>query len=311
MNRRTIKHLLEKKVENLVASMDDDAAITAIRQNTIISGGAIVSMLLGEPINDYDIYFTTVEAAETVARYFVQKFMDMHKGSRDNTKTSLPEVIADGNRVSVFVKSSGIAVMNKGSEDYDYFEALTETTEIETALAFIKAADTALQEARKAGNYIPVVLTTNAISLSNKTQLVLRFTGEPDEIHRNFDFVHATSYWITRTGELVLNPAALESIMTKNLVYVGSLYPVSTLVRARKFIQRGWTISAGQLLKVAMQISELDLSDPEVLQEQLTGVDVAYFHELIGYLKRQHADGQRIDKTYLVTLVDQMFGDVS
>src|SRR5699024_9904883 len=38
----------------------------------------------------------------------------------------------------------------------------------------------------------PVFLTTNAISLKGKIQLVIRFYGEPEQIHDNYDFIHAT-----------------------------------------------------------------------------------------------------------------------
>jgi hypothetical protein len=43
----------------------------------------------------------------------------------------------------------------------------------------------------------------------------------------------------------------------------------------KKFIQRGWTVN-GRNLKMLFQVSELDLKNIEVLEEQI-GVDVAYF----------------------------------
>jgi hypothetical protein len=46
-------------------------------------------------------------------------------------------------------------------------------------------------------------------------------------------------------------------------------------------IQRGWTVNAGEILKMLFQVSELDLKNIEVLEEQLIGVDVAYFSLLI------------------------------
>jgi hypothetical protein len=44
----------------------------------------------------------------------------------------------------------------------------------------------------------------------------------------------------------------------------------------KKFIQRGWT-KRGRNPKMLFQVSELDLKNIEVLEEQLIGVDVAYF----------------------------------
>jgi hypothetical protein len=58
----------------------------------------------------------------------------------------------------------------------------------------------------------PVFMSTNAITLSDKIQIVLRFYGEADTIHENYDFVHCTNYWTSKAGELVLRQPALESL---------------------------------------------------------------------------------------------------
>jgi hypothetical protein len=152
--------------------------------------------------------------------------------------------------------------------------------------------------------YRPVFMSTNAITLSNKLQLILRFYGEPDEIHKNYDFVHCTNYW-TSEGHLELRSAALESLLSRELRYVGSKYPICSIIRLRKFIARGWTINAGQIVKMVMQISELDLTSIEVLRDQLTGVDVAYFIELINKIAEK--DPNKVNSAYLIEIIDRMF----
>ena len=108
------------------------------------------------------------------------------------------------------------------------------------------------------------------------------------------------------TGDkLVLQQEALETLLTKELRYIGSRYPVCSVTRIRKFIQRGWTINAGQILKMCMQISELDLTDPKVLEDQLTGVDSAYFIQVIRAVKEK--DPEKINAAYLVEIIDRMF----
>lgn len=133
----------------------------------------------------------------------------------------------------------------------------------------------------------------------------MRFYGEPEEIHKNYDFIHCTNYWTSWDGNLVLNQPALESLLAKELRYVGSKYPVCSLFRLRKFIQRQWTVNAGQILKIAMQISALDLTDIKVLEDQLTGVDVAFFIDLVDKLKEK--DPEKVNSAYLVEIVDQLF----
>src|SRR3546814_3043827 len=75
-------------------------------------------------------------------------------------------------------------------------------------------------------------------------------------------------------------------------------YPVCSVIRLRKFIRRGWVINAGQILKMMMQVSELDLTNPAVLQDQLTGVDSAYFIELMSKVKEN--DPEKVNAAYLV-----------
>jgi hypothetical protein len=145
-------------------------------------------------------------------------------------------------------------------------------------------------------------MTTNAITLTDQIQIVLRFVGPANEIHKNYDFVHTTNYFTESEGA-ILNQPALESILARELKYVGSLYPICSVFRIKKFIQRGWTITAGEMLKIAWDISKLNLNDREVLQDQLTGVDAAYFNQLISMLK----EGEEIDRTYLFELVNRVF----
>jgi hypothetical protein len=149
-----------------------------------------------------------------------------------------------------------------------------------------------------------VYFSANAISLHNNIQIVTRFTGDNVEIHKNFDFIHATNYFTYKDG-LVTNVKALESIMSKTLYYQGSLYPLTSVIRTKKFLKRHWNISAGEYLKMLFQVSELDLKDPLVLEEQLIGIDVAYFTKLIEILRG--VDPAKINAEYIASLIDKVF----
>ena len=106
-----------------------------------------------------------------------------------------------------------------------------------------------------------------------------------------------------------MNQAALESLLTKTLHYIGSRYPLTSVIRTRKFIKRGFTVNAGQYLKMCFQIAELDLGSIEVLEDQLTGVDFAYFYMLIEALKEKKAKDPsfRYNYEYIVGIVDKLF----
>ena len=158
-------------------------------------------------------------------------------------------------------------------------------------------------------SYRPVFLSSNAITLSDKIQLVVRFFGDADQVHKSYDFVHCTNWFDYGSKELILKAEALECLINKELKYQGSRYPVCSVIRTRKFIQRGFHINAGSYLKMCFQISNLDLNNIEVLEDQLIGVDSAYFSMLIDALKsKQESDPNfRVDSGYLASLIDKIF----
>lgn len=303
MKAKTIKAVIAKKIADWTESIEDEAVRAIAKKNTIVTGGCIASMLLKEKVNDFDIYFRTKDAAEQVALYYVRKF---------NTAqgTALAVLVEEGRiRITTPSKHRGATA---GEADYiaedssaaDEYKTLSDTAEVEDT--YEEQQDAALEvEDTGKEKYRPVFLSTNAITLSGKVQVILRFFGEPEEIHKNYDFVHCTNYWQSWDGKLTLHQAALESLLARELRYVGSKYPICSVFRLRKFIKRNWTINAGQILKMCWQISELDLKDPKVLEDQLTGVDVAFFGELMYKLKEK--DPEKVNAAYLVEIIDRMF----
>lgn len=290
MKTKTINKILSAKINQWLESIEDEIVREIARKNTIVTGGAIASMLLNEPVNDFDLYFRTADAALKVANYYVGVF-------EKNTGFSMSVASDKDGRIKL-TTVSGHRGETAGDvqtlSNYDGDEELSELI-----------ADEAIDANDDAGTYRPVFLSSNAITLSNKIQIIVRFAGEPDQIHENYDFVHCTNYWTSWDGKTVLRKAALEALLCRELRYVGSKYPVCSVIRLRKFIKRGWTINAGQILKMIMQISELDLSNPAVLEDQLTGVDSAYFIELMSKLRDK--DPEKVNATYLVEIIDRIF----
>jgi len=93
-------------------------------------------------------------------------------------------------------------------------------------------------------------------------------------------------------------------MLAKELTYNGSLYQITSLLRVRKYIKRGWRISAGQMLKMMMQVQKVDFKNPHVLREQLMGVDSFYMNNLIVALEN---NSEKVDENYLARLIDEVF----
>lgn len=303
MKTKTINRVINKKFDEWLASIEDESVRKLVEKGTILTGGAIASMLLREPVNDFDFYFKDKETTKAVATYYVGKFLEnpppSFKKDGANIKMWVEEE-AEG-RIRIHIKSAGIAG-EPGENPYQYFEGQPP----EASEEYVEKVLEAKAEMEEKPDYRPVFLTDNAISLSGDIQMVIRFYGTPDEIHDNYDYVHATNYWTSWDRKVTLRTDALECLLTKELRYIGSKYPICSLIRARKFIQREWTINAGQYLKISFQISELDLTNYNVLKEQLAGMDVAYFAQVLALLKEK--DPTKINAAYLVEIIDRIFG---
>lgn len=296
MQTITIKKTIAKKMEEWLETITDENLRQEVKKNILVSGGSITSMFLNEPINDFDVYIQNIDVLIRLAKYYCpnnvldgrlrDQYIEEHFKERynENWKYMLGdlknnhagEVVMLKNlkpdQVKLAVSSAGIRMVTNEEEKYQ--------------VAF---------------------LSPNAISLTDDVQIVLRFSGTAEEIHKNFDFIHATNYFTFENG-LVTNIAALESTLTKALKYQGSLYPLTSIIRMKKFIKRGWNINAGEMLKIMFQISELDLKNPEVMEEQLIGVDIAYFSKLIEILR--DVPREKITSSYLNALIEKVFNAI-
>ena len=274
-------------------SISDEKLRKEVEENILVSGGSIASMLLREDVNDYDVYLKNIDVLKKLAEYYTKNvgvieildgrqkeklIKDYEEGGGDINEANNYQAIAirtlKEDQIKLFFtdKNGGHRIEKEDGKDFETYE--------------------------------PKYFSPNAISLSDKVQIVIRFFGDPAEIHANYDFVHCTNYWTSWERRVTTNADALECILTKELRYIGSRYPICSLFRVRKFIERGWTITAGQMFKIAWQASKLDLSDMAVLEEQLTGVDVAYFKQLVAALKER--DPARVDDAYLFSLIDRL-----
>lgn len=261
--------------KNFLKSIDNEQIRHYIVNNTFVTGGAITSMLLNEEVNDYDIYFDNIHACKEVLRYFLKKMEKVeNEDFMFHTKIDMENEneIEFDDRVKIYIPHAGI-----------------------------------FKNSYYSNSHFPIFVSSNAMTLTDNIQLIFRFVGSPDEIHKNYDFEHTKCYYIPRTNELVLPHKAIESVLMKELTYTGSQYPLASVIRTRKFIQRGWNINAGQYLKMVIQLQDLDLNKPTVLSDQLTGVDLVLFEHVIKEIKKIKDIEGDITTDRIVEIVDRVF----
>lgn len=334
MLEKTIKQILVKKVNKWLETIDDDTVVKAIKEDLIITGGCITSMMVNENPNDYDCYFRTRETVLKVANYYAKRWNSDHEGQEnkigqkckvfvfdcdnpsdellDYYKVNDPEKSRsvmvsnmEEGRIKMIFPSDGI-VGDPDAANASEEMGVDSIPEIIEEIDEQSADDKIKKEKRP---YTPVFISTNAITLSDGIQIVVRFFGEPADVHDTFDFVHTRAYYDHAQKEVVIPKEVYEAVMNKTLVYTGSRYPLCSVFRLRKFIQRGWKVNVGQMLKMCMQISELDLTDIDVLEDQLIGVDSLYFMNLIAqFRKMQDGDDTfELNPGYIVSIIDKVF----
>ena len=284
MQRKTIEKTIKNKLNEWLETIENKKLRESVRKNILVSGGSIASMFLNTDINDYDIYLQNMDVLKELTHYYV--------GERKGI------TVLDGRDRDQIVNDveGGFQIIVENLHDDQiklYFDGYKPGLLVD-------------EEERKDKKYTPVYFSPNAISLSDQIQIVIRFNGDNEKIHSTFDFIHATNYFTFEDG-LVTNIAALESLLSKQLRYQGSLYPLTSIIRMKKFIKRGWNISAGEMLKIMFQISQLDLTDPNTLEEQLIGVDVAYFSLLIEIIRG--VESKKITSAYINSIIDKVFNE--
>jgi len=328
---KTMNKIIGRKLNEWLESVTDKALCDIIKENIVITGGCFPSMIQNEAPKDFDCYFKTKEATKKVAEYYVKQWNESHKDKRNKLGKACQVFVLDGAepskelleyyQISAIDQSKSRMIANTPPErlkiifpsdgvvgDPQEVRANEELGDVLNNIAEIdetKADEIIEQEKRK---YFPVFLSTNAITLSNGIQIVVRFYGEPDKIHETYDFAHTKAYWTSDTGTIIPNEV-YDAVVNKTLVYTGSKYPVCSIFRMRKFIERGWKINAGQMLKICMQVSDLDLTDIDTLEDQLVGVDSLYFMNLIEQFRRMKEKNADWDLTpqYIVSVIDKIF----
>lgn len=299
MNAKNIKKVLDTKLKDWISSIDDPKVQDEVIRNAMVTGGAIVSLLLNEEVNDYDIYFKTKESCRLVAAYYMNKWNTEHP---DKDRVVFDTIESDERIRLVIGRGRGNGMVAEDGDNGIDDDTEPYTTENEED-------PTKPNPATNTPKYRPRFFSTNAISLSDKIQIVIRFYGSVEDIHKNFDYEHTKCCYDHRKYTLDLPAKALECILNKELIYSGSKYPLTSIIRSRKFITRGWTISAGQYVKMAFELNELDLKNIEVFKDQVVGVDSAYFMQALDIISKKMEDDPTyvLTNCYLFEVIDRIF----
>lgn len=280
MRKIDICRHLEEKIEDWFKTIPDSEIKDLIRKKGYIAGGAISSLLLDKEPNDYDVFFESDDSSYRVASYYLPKYKNDELAVRAQSGFSS---VLKCSTVEFKSTKAQLGDLNRFSDEFYAKEDPT------------------------VARYMPIHVSHFAITLNNKIQVIGARNGDPDHVTKSFDYFHCMNYYSFSKKELVLKKDAIQSILTRELRYNEEApQPISSLLRMRKLVEAGWSISPGQLLKIALKINSLDIDKYDKLAEELSGTSSSYFDIILAKLKQGWNSNMKQNKR-IVSIIDELF----
>lgn len=260
-----------------------------IKENCFIAGGACVSNFTRQPIHDIDLYFKTKEARDYFIEHigenkYLKKDEELYLNLIDYENRLNCNNIQFGDEIEY--KDIIISTHERGTDEKVKYFVINfgrcENIWISFPL-FQK------QKWMFENGYDYVVLEFNHYEvdherfLGNKSitikhnngliyQFILRFYGEPNEVlNSTFDFQHCKIAYDLKTNQYIASQETWQCLSLREIKYVNSFYPISSLKRLYKYAGRGFKYNNDEFVKIIKDIHEVDVSNKFVLEDQLVG----------------------------------------
>lgn len=257
-----------------------------IMDNCYIAGGACVSNATRQPIHDVDIYFKTKDARDL----FIEQVGD----DKYITKTS-----NEWQALLMYDSLLTGKVIEVGNDKcFDELKIKISSDKRKDNVIYLIEADVSLIEVpeplfRKQkwmfdNGYDYVLLERNhfevdengfignrSITLKRNDmvyQFILRFFGDPQEMmDKTFDFQHCKIAYDLAAREYITTQETWEALSKRELHYVNSFYPISSLKRLYKYGSRGFKWNNDEFVKIIRDIHKVDTDNKFVMEDQLIG----------------------------------------
>ena len=109
--------------------------------------------------------------------------------------------------------------------------------------------------------------------------------GDADSIFDSFDFTVCMGSYKFKTDEFYFDDNFFKHLAQKRIVFNNRTpFPIASLVRTKKYMSRGFTMSNVETFKLALAINKLDLSNYKTLRHQLMGMDASILKPMLDSL---------------------------
>lgn len=218
-------------------------------------------------------------------------FLEKHKSITgklekkfNEIKSLLPEELRKEADFSLYIAGGCIYSLyqDKPVNDYDFF--CTSEYFAKQVMGYFRRNDvTMIKEVREGiwegvypldGRMIDIVVTNNAVSFGQELQIITKYTGSPDEVVGQFDFMHNMYYY--EFGNTMISKVAdsFDFLDDKYLKYNTDRARdiCGTIMRIPKFVQKGFIVTKTEVAKMLKSLEDkgFDERELEILKERAT-----------------------------------------
>ncbi|WP_123032206.1 hypothetical protein [Bacillus sp. TYF-LIM-B05] len=143
-----------------------------------------------------------------------------------------------------------------------------------------------------------------------KVQMIhFRFFTDPKEIFETFDYTVCMGAFDFKTEEFILHNDFLKHNSQRVLRFnSGTAFPIVSLIRVQKYIDKGYTISKSELIRVILACMNLNIDTYEELKEHIGGMYGVNYDKLFEEENDSPFDLQKvIDQIANIHLDDEYF----
>lgn len=184
----------------------------------------------------------------------VEAITKLLAGVIDKFIKDMPREIQDIFMLKSYITGGCIPSMAMGEFVNDYDVYFMDKQSVDKIKEYFGKIEVEQHDGQSKHSFKINLITDNAINLDNKLQLITKYYGKDHEIIGKFDWAHIKSCY-SYPDTINLCDDFYRYIVEKELVYTGSDYPLSSLLRTRKFIKKGWHVSTKTMTHIALDVA--------------------------------------------------------
>lgn len=155
--------------------------------------------------------------------------------------------------------------------------------------------------------------SNNAVSFENRNGVKIQAITNPElmgtspfEVFKNFDFTICMGAYDFVVDDFVISSEFLNDIAQKRLNFnTGTKYPICSLIRTKKYQEKGFVIDAKNMIVLALTIKELQIDTYEDVINQILGIDTFLMYQFTEFLKESINLSDKYNFNEFINLLNQ------